>query len=188
MKNNLYVITGGPGVGKTTLINALKNAGYFTIQETARSIIQQQLENGGQALPWKDKELYAFLMLKDSILDYNKATISTQANNVVFFDRGVIDAVCYAEMIGYIFPEPIMKEALKCKYNRKVFILPPWLEIYETDNERKQSWEEAEHTYFQMKATYQKYGYKVLDLPKDTIQNRKEFVLNHITELNHENK
>ena len=27
-KNNFYVITGGPGVGKTTLIDALKSKGY----------------------------------------------------------------------------------------------------------------------------------------------------------------
>lgn len=38
MKNNLYVITGGPGVGKTRLISALKNTGYFTIKETADTI------------------------------------------------------------------------------------------------------------------------------------------------------
>ena len=51
------------------------------------------------------------------------------------------------------------EKVLNCSYNPIVFILPPWKEIYQTDNERKQDWQEAEHTYFQMKSTYEKYGY-----------------------------
>lgn len=38
--NELYVITGGPGVGKTTLIERLKQAGYSTVEEQARKIIK----------------------------------------------------------------------------------------------------------------------------------------------------
>ncbi|WES98313.1 hypothetical protein P2W68_01570 [Chryseobacterium arthrosphaerae] len=32
-------------------------------------------------------------------------------------------------------PDEVMAIARLNQYNEKVFILPPWLEIYETDNE-----------------------------------------------------
>lgn len=35
-ENYFYVITGGPGVGKTTLLNELKNRGFTVFPEIAR--------------------------------------------------------------------------------------------------------------------------------------------------------
>jgi predicted ATPase len=39
----LYIISGGPGVGKTTLINALQKTGFKTVPEGARHIIRKQM-------------------------------------------------------------------------------------------------------------------------------------------------
>lgn len=50
----LYVITGGPGVGKTTLLDALKNKGLVVVPEDARRIIKEQMQANGEGLPWKD--------------------------------------------------------------------------------------------------------------------------------------
>ena len=41
--SNLVVITGGPGVGKTTLINHLNDRGFDTSPEVARAIIEQRI-------------------------------------------------------------------------------------------------------------------------------------------------
>src|SRR5690606_23087169 len=135
--NELYVITGGPGVGKTTLLNALVADGITTIPEVARTIIKEQLAIGGDALPWMNKARYTDLMLAASIQDY-KRVVDRQPKGIYFFDRSVLDAVCYAEMVGYSISPSVMKEALTCRYHPTVFILPPWREIYETDKERKQ--------------------------------------------------
>ena len=56
-KTGLYVITGGPGTGKTSLIEELKTVGYQTVKEVARDIIKEQQLQGGNALPWKDTGL-----------------------------------------------------------------------------------------------------------------------------------
>ncbi|WP_279157967.1 AAA family ATPase, partial [Parabacteroides goldsteinii] len=42
IKTGLYVITGGPGTGKTSLIEELKIVGYQTVKEVARDIIKEQ--------------------------------------------------------------------------------------------------------------------------------------------------
>ena len=59
---NYYVLTGGPGTGKTSLINGLSEKGYCCIPEVAREIIKKQVNNRGSALPWADKNGYAKLM------------------------------------------------------------------------------------------------------------------------------
>lgn len=41
--NHYYVITGGPGVGKTTLLGELEKRNYRCMPEVARRVIQEQM-------------------------------------------------------------------------------------------------------------------------------------------------
>ncbi len=45
-KHNFYVITGGPGGGKTCLLESLASMGYNYIHDTARQIIKERLAKG----------------------------------------------------------------------------------------------------------------------------------------------
>jgi predicted ATPase len=49
------VLTGGPGVGKTTLLNELHKQGFSIVEEDARRIIREQLEADADGLPGKIK-------------------------------------------------------------------------------------------------------------------------------------
>ena len=69
-KNNFYIITGGPGVGKTTLLEGLQQEGFNSVSEVARPIIKEQMETGGDALPWMDTRKYSDLMLSRSVDDF----------------------------------------------------------------------------------------------------------------------
>lgn len=177
-KENFYVITGGPGVGKTTLLTALEINKYQIVHEDARQIIKEQMKNNGDGLPWKNKELYMHLMLEASLNSY-KSSLKNNSS-AIFFDRGILDTFCYANMIGFRISDEMHHLAMNHRYNNKVFILPPWPEIYLIDNERTQTWEEALLTFTKMKETYLKYGYEVIDVPKDTVENRINFILEKI--------
>ncbi len=179
-QHNYFVITGGPGVGKTTLLIELGKRGFTIIPEDARRIIQEQVATNGAGLPWDDKELYAELMLREGKRSYQEAETAGSAAKAVFFDRGIIDAVCYMVMEDIPVTKKVTKLMKTCAYNSRVFILPPWREIYQTDKERKQTWAEAVRTYEDMKQTYISYGYEVTDVPKDTVANRADFVLKQI--------
>ena len=48
-QTNWYVITGGPGSGKTTVVNQLNMLGYHTTIEHARHFIDTQMITGKTA-------------------------------------------------------------------------------------------------------------------------------------------
>lgn len=176
-KNNFYVITGGPGVGKTTLLDELQRRGYKCIPEVAREIIRYQVENEGDALPWKDAKKYSGLMLSHSARDFLDLSVS---DKLIFFDRGIPDTYGY-EILMEFDENPQLEHALReYRYNTTVFILPPWKEIYHTDNERKQDFEIAVQTYYAIKRAYESIGYTAIDVPKLPVGERADFLLSKI--------
>src|ERR1700683_5477182 len=67
------------------------------------------------------------------------------------------------------------------RYNRLVFIVPPWKEIYTMDAERKQSFTEAIETHRVMEQSYRDCAYEVVDLPRVSAERRAKFVLREIS-------
>jgi len=177
-KNNCYVITGGPGVGKTSLLQELAKYKCKVVPEDAREIIKHEIDTGGDGLPWKNKIRYTYLMLDAAVRSYE--AIPQNDSGIYFFDRGILDAICYATMIGLDVSTEMESICRNFLYNKKVFILPPWEEIYHADSERKQTWKEAAFTFRMMKATYIDYGYEIIEVPKDTVGNRAKFILHSI--------
>lgn len=51
---NFYILTGGPGSGKSTVLKLLSDMGYLTVEETGRNIIQKQIKSLGDAVPWNN--------------------------------------------------------------------------------------------------------------------------------------
>ncbi len=180
INHNFFVITGGPGAGKTTLLNELANRKYEIVHEVARELIKEQKELEGEALPWKNKELYKDIMFDRSIKSYEQIEKTRKNNKPIFFDRGFLDTICYSTLILSGIDKRMDDYATKWRYNKTVFVLPPWQEIYATDNERKQDWDEAILTYEKMVETYKRYRYQAIEVPRVGIKNRADFVIKYI--------
>lgn len=176
-KPNLHVITGGPGCGKTTLLRGLQKRGFPVIEEAARKIIQEQVEQNGTALPWCDVELYTQLMLARSIESF----LDSNSDSEIFCDRGIPDTLCYACLIRLPEILEITRACERLRYNRRVFMLPPWPEIYHTDTERKQAFAEAVEVHRQMTSVYRDCDYEIIEVPRAEIEVRAEFVLSHLS-------
>lgn len=171
------IVTGGPGSGKTSLIEALRARGYSCSLEAGRGIIQDQVAIEGPALPWRDPLLFAELMLSWEMRSYHEVE---HAAGPVFFDRGVADVLGYLRLLGLPVPEHVRKAATTFRYNPIVFVAPPWREIFQQDNERKQDFNEAVRTYEALVATYGALNYRLVELPCCSIEERVRFVLGHI--------
>jgi predicted ATPase len=168
--DHLWIITGGPGSGKSTLIGALAARGLDSMPEAGRAIIQDQVAIGGDALPWSDRRAFAELMLRAAV----------NLSGPVIFDRGIPDVAGYLRLSGLPVPTHVEKAAQTFRYNRRVFIAPPWPQIFMQDAERKQSPEEARATYEVMIKTYSKLGYELIQIPQLPVDQRAQFVLTKI--------
>ncbi|MFC3768915.1 AAA family ATPase [Paenibacillus sp. GCM10012303] len=177
--NSFFVITGGPGSGKSTLLDYLEQQGFLRSVEAGRSIIQEQTMIGGTALPWKDKILFAELMLSCEMRSYQQG-LNPGNTAPVLFDRGVPDVIGYLRLEGLHVPVHIQRAAELFRYNKRVFIAPPWPDIYRQDAERKQDLETAFRTFDTMTAVYTELGYELVELPRCSIKERAEYIRSNI--------
>jgi predicted ATPase len=168
---NFFVLTGGPGVGKTTLIEHLAALGERTVPENARAVIRDELASGGDGAPWQDNDRFIALTLARDIAAFDR--LAGEAARI-FFDRGLMD------MYGAngARPTPSLIEAIRTRrYNARVFVLPPWREIYETDVERRQNWPEAEATFGRIMVMLPMLGYHPQVVPTGPVKTRAAFIL-----------
>lgn len=177
-QERFFVVTGGPGSGKTTLIDALVAKGLRAMPEAGRAIIKDQTATGGSALPWRNRLAFAEAMLGCDLRSFQDAC---DGGGTVLFDRGLPDLAGYLNLCDLPVPAHIREAARSFRYNRKVFIAPPWPEIFRQDEERKQSVEEANQTFDAMVRAYTEFGYELTHLPLAPVPDRVAFVLERIS-------
>ncbi|MFA0312961.1 ATPase [Vibrio splendidus] len=168
------IITGGPGAGKTTLINALGDAGYPTFAESSRQLIEQQsqLENG--ILPWLDLPGFASLCL--TVMNEQKE----QANQhpVAFLDRAIPDICSYLTQANLEIDE-IYREASQGYHSQALFCRPE-VSIYVQDDVRPYPFEEALEIHHSLVRVYQELGYQVVEVPFMSVEDRALFVQSYL--------
>jgi predicted ATPase len=177
VQKQIIAIIGGPGTGKTTIIHALKNKGYCCYDEISRQITLEAKKQGIDQLFLEKPLLFSELLLEGRIKQFKEA--QKESHDIVFLDRGIPDILAYMHYIGDSYPDNFKSACHQNKYS-KIFILPPWQEIYESDNERYENYEEAKIIYDHLKKTYQKYDYDLIEVPKDIVEKRILFILDHI--------
>lgn len=166
-----YVITGGPSVGKTTIIKLLASRGYPTVPEVSRMIIEEELKNGGNLLPWKNLALFQEEVIRRQLLLEQEVTLKE-----TFLDRGIIDGYAYCR-IGNIEPPKQIHEHGFNRY-KKVFLLDP-LPEYHTDAVRKEDPELARRIHQTIGEAYIMFGYDLITVPVSSPEERVEYILKH---------
>lgn len=171
--NHFIIISGCSGGGKSTLLAELRQRGYAVVEEPGRRIVQEQTRSDGQALPWLD--IAAFLRRAIDLALDDHANGPRGNSQWVFFDRGAIDA---AAALQELTGEPILDMlSQKYRYHPHVFLAPPWPEIYVQDTERRHDIDAALDEFERLQHTYPALGYAVSLLPKVSVAQRADFVL-----------
>src|SRR5215831_16873090 len=172
MTNLRFVITGGPGAGKTTILNALAARGYMYAAESARAIIRERLASGLSPRP--PLAQFGNEILHRDIARYRETRVT---DHPVFFDRGIVDAlgilaqqhaISLGEAAAYIRSFP---------YNKVVLLMPPWEDIYRTDAERDQTFAESVQVCESLRQWYARWDYETIEVPCTAIDQRVTFIL-----------
>jgi len=170
--HRFVVISGCSGGGKSTLLTELGRRGYATVAEPGRRIVRQELLGEGLALPWVDGVAFARRAVALAIADH---TTAAQSAGWVFFDRGLIDAAAALQHLTGEAALPTLGQTYR--YHPRVFLVPPWREIYATDPERRHDFDVAIAEYPRLLRAYPSLGYEVTELPKIGVSERADFVL-----------
>jgi len=175
-KSLKYVITGGPGVGKTSIIRALSKIGFDTVPEAGRQIKETlitQPPNG------TFNHSLSIFRLQMKILE---AQLSCERklpkNKIVFLDRGIPDGIAYFLVNGLKPPKKLMRISKNQRYD-KIFLLQP-LQIYSQDNIRDESLEKANRIQEMISSVYRRLEYEVISIPSMSLSDRLNYIFKHL--------
>jgi predicted ATPase len=175
LNKNMIAISGGPGAGKTTLLNLLLNQGFQVVSESGRQIIKERIAK--KLPPRPSPSTFALEMFNADLKNYMDFK---EAADLVFFDRSFLDSAALLYEADRKTFEKIQTIIDHHRFNEHVFFAPPWQEIYRNDEERDQDFAEAEKIYDMLASWYEKNGYRVIELPKATVENRLAFILGNL--------
>lgn len=171
----LVILSGCSGGGKSTLLDELAARGHAVVPEAGRRLLRDELASGGRALPWADPTAFLQRILAMALADHAGATAQP---GLVFFDRSIVDALSGLEhRTGHPFLRPLGETH---RYHPLVFLTPPWRDIYVQDDERRHGFAKAKAEYLRLRRDYPALGYQILDLPKQPVADRADFVLRHL--------
>jgi predicted ATPase len=137
VETNWYVLTGGPGSGKTTTIELIAAKGYKTTIEHARHYIQTQMQKGKTADEVRRNQEEFQMGVLDMQIEQERL-LSPQ--ETVFLDRALPDALAYFHFLNLPVNKKLI-EANKIFRYKRIFILDllPLIQDYaRKEDERSQ--------------------------------------------------
>ncbi|MCK5441733.1 MAG: ATP-binding protein [Maribacter sp.] len=185
LKTKKIVVTGGPSTGKTSVIEELERRGFHCLHEVIRSMTLAEKTQGEKIkivsnpiVSVSDPTKFNMKILNARIVQFNTAK-KYNDDSIVFFDRGIPDVLAYMDCFHQTYESVFDESCQHLRYDQ-VFLMPPWKEIHVSDNERYESFDESLRIYDCLKNTYENLVYEVSVVPKGSILERVEFILDHI--------
>ncbi|WP_454659151.1 AAA family ATPase [Bosea beijingensis] len=174
--DRFVVISGCSGGGKSTLIEELRRHHYAVVEEPGRRIVSEELAGNGKALPWINLQAFARRAIATTLRDRSEASL---ASGWVFFDRGLVDA---AAALEHATGEPAIEEfGTVHRYHGRVFLAPPWPEIYRKDDKRRHDFSDATAEYDRLQIAYSRLGYELEILPKIGVEQRAHHIIQYLS-------
>lgn len=173
-QTNWYVITGGPGSGKTTTVNLLKERGYITTFEHARHYLDtQRLKGRTIDEVRKQQKEFQSGVLNMQIEQENQISPDV----LVFLDRAIPDALAYYHFLNLPEDEKLTAALLTVSY-KKVFILDCLTLVKDYARTEDEAAQKKIHEL--LSEVYESLPFPVIHVPVLPPDERVDFILKNI--------
>jgi len=176
MSTRIFILTGGPCAGKTTLLEELARRGFPVIPEAARMVIQD-----GHLTPAADP-----LEFQREVLRRQLAFERAAPSGVVFADRGVGDHFGYIEyyrtargidiLAAFARELSVAWDEARPRYGA-IFLLDQGLTYYTPTAYRRENEAEAAAVHQALAGAYRARHRRVIDVPWGSVEERAERVI-----------
>jgi len=170
VRTNWHVLAGGPSCGKTTLLGLLERAGFQTVPECARRLMEGELTAGRTI----EEVRHDPVLLQRRIFDLQQENErKLEARDAVFLDGALPGSLAWYRVFG-MDPNDILPSCFRHRY-ASVSILDPL--PLQTDGIR---FDEDAHASFIDAWTYRDFsalGYDVRRVPVMAPEDRLDFLL-----------
>ena len=169
------------------MVEGLEKEGYHCFHEIIRSMTAAAKDNGTTK-----EQVSNPLVFVDDPYEFNKQLLAGRINHFkaadkihgafCFFDRGIPDVLAYMDYFNQEYGIDFEQATAAHQYDA-LFIMPPWKAIYISDNERLETFEEAEALHSHLMEAYQRFGYQPIIVPKTSIEERISFILSTLNSM-----
>jgi len=170
-----YIITGAPGAGKTTILQALRERGYAVVDEAATDVIARQYASGRDQPSHDAGFLDAIALLQRE----RQQQPAPPATTVQVFDRSPICTLALAHYIGQPITPVLASEVDRVItariYQPRVFFVHLLGFITPTAARRITLAQSIRFERFHRDA-YRDHGFKLVDVPIGTPDDRVRLV------------
>ncbi|MBI4026213.1 MAG: AAA family ATPase [Verrucomicrobia bacterium] len=170
------VVTGGPGSGKTAVLEELQRRGFTIVPEAALHLIETEEKAGGNILPWT------------CLQTFNERLIALQIQweqaipkdcPLALLDRSLIDPIAYLENGNLDVPSTLKKEIKRARYTQAFLLemLPRKYWNHTTSGRpRKSPYAEAVKIHSVLQQTYANIGIPVEPIPFLPVEKRADLM------------
>jgi predicted ATPase len=161
-----YVLTGAPGAGKTTLIDALRERGHAVVAEAATDLIARR-QAAGFKDPWEQE---AFLT---EICELQQSRERAATGDVIFFDRSPLCTLALARHMRLPVPAALqaaVAEAVRT-YQLQAFLVRPLGFVVKTAA-RRITYPDSLRFAAIHERVYTEHGFTLLDVPHEPVTDR----------------
>lgn len=162
-----YILTGGPGSGKSSIILDLESRGEYVVREAAEDVIKR-FQADGIEKPWEEPDFQERIL--DLQVQRERAIPSTIER--AFIDRGVLDGLAYTKE-GTNTYEKIQRRK---EYYEGIFLIEV-LGQTQTNRVRREDYKAALRLERKFEEIYSSAGYNVQRIVPARVSERTDRIL-----------
>lgn len=180
-----YIITGGPGAGKTSIINYLAKSGYLVAPEAATEIIEEELKKNIES-PWRADDYHIRMY---ELISKRQLEVQNSPASIAFFDRGHLDGISYIllqKRTLYQYVVDRVQSSIDTQYfNNRVFFIDS-LGFVVPGPARNEDLQESLQKAQCLEQNYRTMGYEIVHIPPGPVEERAQIIIAYVTKWNDE--